>query len=280
MSTAPSAAMAARPALQPLGMGQIIRRTFGTMFRNLGHLVGMAVAVGVPPLAIFGLGHWLQSEVLQLLAFLVAYAAMLYYFAAVVLLVSDDIRGVRTSYLQIVRRMRGLLVLRFIGAALLQMTLAFLAALPGLLGIAYVSGSPNLEPAAAAMLVLLFLVAAAVPGAYVLVALLFAQPIVVVEQLGVRRALRRSWQLTSGQRWLAMRRIAGFLMVLWLLCLAVLAVLLAALPEMDPEAAGTLVAVVLEIIYMPPGLVFSVLLYYDLRTRKEHLNVEALFQDQ
>lgn len=109
-------------------------------------------------------------------------------------------------------------------------------------------------------------------------------PSIIVEDLGATQGLRRSWRLTAGSFW----RILGVLVVAFLLTFFV-----AQLPGLTLRYAVELIAPISAItpvvdmvisqlshvIALPLSMAITVLLYYDLRVRKEGYDLEILAQE-
>ena len=116
-----------------------------------------------------------------------------------------------------------------------------------------------------------------IPGIIWMIRYIFAQPIVVLERTAYKRALRRSRELVEGSWWRLFGAlwvgIVGFT-ITWLIFGVVLSIPIALL-------GGLSVGVIeLAILGMYPAMpilfIYPVLLYYDLRVRKEAFNVEMI----
>jgi hypothetical protein len=84
----------------------------------------------------------------------------------------------------------------------------------------------------------------------------------------------RSWELVGGHWWHAF----GTLVVAWVLIGLVNAVITAPFSDTGWFVQG-LVAAVATVVTLPYGVLVGVLLYLDLRARKERLTLEALRAD-
>jgi hypothetical protein len=121
------------------------------------------------------------------------------------------------------------------------------------------------------------LVLLVIPGLLAMVWFVFAQVAVVLDESWSIGALKRSKELATGYHW----RTAGVMMLLGILFVVLAAFLIAFLGALgaDPET-NLLLVVALELFFLYPILtVILVLIYYDLRVRKEGFNMAALEQD-
>src|SRR5215211_6273981 len=113
-----------------------------------------------------------------------------------------------------------------------------------------------------------------IPGIYIGVRLCVSIEALVVEGRRGTEAMGRSWGLVSGHWWHAF----GTLVVGGLLTGIVNAVITTPFGNTSWFVQG-LVAAVATVITMPYGVLVGVLLYLDLRARKENLTMEALRTD-
>jgi hypothetical protein len=113
-----------------------------------------------------------------------------------------------------------------------------------------------------------------IPGIYIGVRLAVSIEALVVEGRRGTQAMGRSWELVGGHWWHAF----ATLLVAWLLIGVVNAVITAPF-----SGAGWFVqavaAAVATVVTLPYGFLFGVLLYLDLRARKEGLTLESLRAD-
>jgi hypothetical protein len=123
---------------------------------------------------------------------------------------------------------------------------------------------------------LLFLV----PGVFVAVATSVAVPAAVVERPGAFGALRRSFALTRGSRWLLFAAFLALLVIVWALAALVqVAATIAASLLLPPGDAllGVLVATQLgNAVFSALPLVGMAVAYHDLRVAKEGVGADAL----
>lgn len=120
------------------------------------------------------------------------------------------------------------------------------------------------------LVVLLGFIALIVPGVYLALSFVVLWPVMLIEGRWGTEALRRSRTLIRGHR----LRALGLLATVWFLSAVLstgLALPAAALPRVRDVVSGAVVAV--TTVY---GAVVAVLLYVDVRCRKEALDVEHL----
>jgi hypothetical protein len=113
-----------------------------------------------------------------------------------------------------------------------------------------------------------------IPGIYIGVRLCVSIEALVVEGRRGTQAMGRSWELVGGHWWHAF----ATLLVAWLLIGVVNAVITAPFGGTGWFVQG-LVAAVATVVTLPYGVLVGVLLYLDLRARKESLTLESLRAD-
>jgi hypothetical protein len=108
---------------------------------------------------------------------------------------------------------------------------------------------------------------------------LFAAPIVMLERAGATAALRRSWQLVRGST----PRVFGITLLVGLITGilgAIVGALLNVLTQFGDENVRLLLtqlaSLIVAILIQPISFIVVVLLYYDLRIRKEAFDIEML----
>jgi len=119
-------------------------------------------------------------------------------------------------------------------------------------------------------------------GIWLLVRWAVAAPALLAEGIGPVRALDRSWTLTRNSWW----RIAGILFVTYLLASAVqgalgvfafpLAVLVPFVPAVVRGAIVLLITTAAQVLVLPVLYLGVVLLYFDLRVRREAFDLDQL----
>jgi hypothetical protein len=266
--------------LRPMSPLQISVRSFGIYFRNFPVLLAFAAFLFGPPVALVALGQCLSlessrgglervcnsvtyglPEVLLLdqgyvaailfttLGMVGLYAAFFYYYAAATLAVSLHIIGLKASFIQILRRLRVALAIQLFGTGLLW-------------GLAVLIGS-------------LLLV---IPGIILFVRYIFASPVVVLEHTAYSSALRRSRELGRGYWWriLFAYLIGQVVIFILYIGLSIALWILFNLLEVPDISVQTIFDVATTLVFTPVGCIYTVLIYYDLRIRKEALNLDTI----
>jgi hypothetical protein len=108
-----------------------------------------------------------------------------------------------------------------------------------------------------------------IPGIFLLVKFCACVPAMVVEGRRGTAALGRSWNLTTGWFW----HVLGALVLAWLISVVVGAILSAPFSAWPVRAIGQAIA---QIVTLPFTTTVGVLIYLDLRARREALTVEML----
>jgi Membrane domain of glycerophosphoryl diester phosphodiesterase len=108
---------------------------------------------------------------------------------------------------------------------------------------------------------------------------LFAAPIVILERVGARAALRRSWQLVRGST----PRVFGITLLVGLITGilgAIVGALLSVVTQLGDENVrlilNQLATLIVAVLIQPISFIVVVLLYYDLRIRREAFDIEML----
>lgn len=120
-----------------------------------------------------------------------------------------------------------------------------------------------------------------IPGIIAVVRLTFAPAVLVVEGQGGPAALRRSWHLSSGSFW----RVLGALVISGLIA-SVIATVLSIPAELVVQALGpqawpisALATSLVTVLTTPFTILVIVLLYFDLRIRKEGFDLEVMARE-
>jgi hypothetical protein len=278
---------------RPLGIGEILSAAFQLYRRHWGRLLAIAAVVVVPlTLVQHLLGDLARTEretttyggvVTVTPTWLGAIAGLLAALAGILMsgllagaitrAVAAEVAGQDPSLEQSYR-----FGFHRLGSVLLVSVLVGLAILGGLilvaagLFLANALRSRDLDMSSAPFgLVYLLLV---IPGIYLGVRLAVSIQALVVEGRRGTEAMGRSWGLVGGHWWHAF----GTLLVGWLLIGVVNAVLNAPFRATGwfVQAVATAVATVVT---LPYGVLVGLLLYLDLRARKENLTLERLRTD-
>lgn len=126
-----------------------------------------------------------------------------------------------------------------------------------------------------ALVLILGFLALIIPG-LILTARLFAATIaVVIEDRGVTDGMRRSSDLVKGST----GRVLGYLIVMGLI-VGIGSMILGGLSFLfDSEAADLVLDLISSVVLTPLNAVFGVLLYFDLRIRKEAFDLEVMARE-
>jgi hypothetical protein len=169
---------------------------------------------------------------------------------------------------------------RRLGAVLGVSALLFLAGvgfvvLAGLVSLAAVVA---IGPAGGVLLVLIF-AATLFAVVFVYTRWLFAAPTVILEQLGPVAALRRSWRLVRGST----GRVFGITLLVGLITgilSGAVGALLSVVTQFGDDnvhlVLNQLATLIVSVLIQPISFIVVVLLYYDLRIRREAFDIEML----
>jgi hypothetical protein len=252
----------AMAALPPRGIGQILSTAFQLYRRYWRTLVAIAAVVVVPlTLLQYGIGHWVRSHGQQMQD----------------QVVSTSFWAVASASL--LAALVGLLLYQVLTGAITRNIAAEVAGQDLDLEQSYRFGFARLGPVLVVSVLvglatLLGLIVFIIPGIYVGVRLAVSIQALVVEGRRGTDAMRRSWDLVGGHWWHA----AFTLLVAALITGVVNAVITA------PFSAGAwflqaVAAAVATTVTLPYGALVGVLLYLDLRARKERLDLDTLKND-
>jgi len=250
-------------ALPPRRIGEILSAALQLYRRHWRTLMAIAAVVVVPlTLLQYGIGHWVRSHGQQL----------------------HDQAEVSTSFwaaasASLLAALVGLLLYQVLTGAITRTIATEVAGQD--LGVeqSYRFGFARLGPILVVSILvglatLLGLIVFIIPGIYIGVRLAVSIQALVVEGKRGTEAMRRSWDLVGGHWWHA----AFTLLVAALITGVVNAVITA------PFSAGAwfiqgVAAAVATIVTLPFGALVGVLLYVDLRARKERLDLDTLKTD-
>jgi hypothetical protein len=250
------------PVLRPLGVGEILDTAFAVYRRNAFALWKLVAVVVALPAAMNGALAVAEQQVndsdgssgslviLQLLVLLVSLIASSLATAAALRVVADAYLG---------RTIDPGASLRF-----------GLRRLPAVIGMSLLVGIT-------VVIASLFLL---VPGIYLYVAWSVAMPALLGENLGIIRALGRSHSLVRGRFWPCAGVIVLAFLLMFIVALVLLAVLAAVVGSSDndtvlfvEQGVSTLIA---NALVLPFQVAVTVVLYIDLRVRKEGFDVQLL----
>jgi hypothetical protein len=250
-------------ALRPRRIGEILSAAFQLYRRHWRTLMAIAAVVVVPlTLLQYGIGHWFRSHGQQLQGQVE---------------ISTSFWAVASASL--LAALVGLLLYQVLTGAITRNIAAEVAGQDLGLEQSYRFGVARLGPVLVVSVLvglatLLGLIVFIIPGIYLAVRLAVSIQALVVEGRRGTEAMRRSWDLVGGHWWHA----AFTLLVAGLLTAIVNAVITA------PFGAGAwfiqgIAAAVATTVTLPYGALVGVLLYLDLRARKERLDLGALKAD-
>jgi hypothetical protein len=247
-------------ALPPRRIGEILSTAFQLYRRYWRTLVAIAAVVVVPlTLLQYGIGHWFRTHGQQLHDPVV---------------VSTSFWAVASASL--LAALVGLLLYQVLTGAITRTIATEVAGQDLDLEQSYRFGLARLGPILVVSILvglatLLGLIVFIIPGIYIGVRLAVSIQALVVDDKRGSQAMRRSWDLVGGHWWHA----AFTLLVAGLITGVVNAVITA------PFGAGAwflqgIAAAVATIVTLPYGALVGVLLYLDLRARKERLDLDTL----
>ena len=250
-------------AMAPRGIGEILRAAFQLYRRHWRTLMAIAAVVVVPlTLVQYGIGHWFRSNGQQL----------------------QDQAEVSTSFwavasASLLAALVGLLLYQVLTGAITRNIAAEVAGEDLGLEQSYRFGFARLGPILVVSILvglatLLGLIVFIIPGIYLGVRLAVSTQALVVEGKRGTDAMRRSWDLVGGHWWHA-----AFTILIAGLITAVMNAVITA-----PFSAGAwlvqgIAAAVATTVTLPYGALVGVLLYLDLRARKERLDLDTLKTD-
>jgi hypothetical protein len=259
--------------LQPQTLTSVVRHTYGIYFRHwlavclayLPMLPGGVLSALLPP---EGGAAMLVSVLHMFVAVLVG--------SVLTVQVSDICLGVKPSVRRAYRRafaMPGRLIGSYLLMLLLVFAVWFVALIALLIVLMIVFGTSDVETVTSAATVL-----SVIPATALFLRYIFTLQAAVAEEIGGRAALKRSGALGRGSYW----RNLGVL-----LCTSILATLvyvLLALPfvALGAETNTGVMAVyqgVASVVAAPLFTIPVVLLYYDMRVRKEGYGADQMSED-
>lgn len=251
--------MEAPVLLHPMGIMEIFFKSLRIYFQKFHIFMGLCIVIYGVPIIMLMLGETLFTQkthplryLLIVLAYIILYASIFYYYATTTLVVSHSLMGVKAGFFQTLRQLRGAMALHLLGTGIL----ASLAVLGGL--------------------ILLI-----IPGVILWINYLFAPPLVVLERIAYRRALRRSGELVKGYWWrvfwafwVCYLFLVLFSVVVGLIIAVIIYMIFGETQMATIVMAGFFLVSFMFLFTMP--YVFQVLLYYDIRIRKEAMGLEMI----
>lgn len=230
--------------------GEIIRNTFRLYFSNFSRIV-LAYFILVYPFQIVStIGLQTENIPLTLIGTLLVLISTFFGMAVVTLLVSDLCLGNELSLRRYFKRSFGAMLWKLVATNLLQVLI---------IGIGFI------------LLV--------IPGIVFTLWFLFAVSIVILEEQWAGTALKRSKALGKGFH----LRNLGVLVVMFIISVVVGGILGATIGafimSMFGRIAFELFVNCIETIFAPLGVCAAILMYYDLRVRKEAYNSAVLSEE-
>jgi hypothetical protein len=250
-------------ALPPRGIGEILSTAFRLCRRYWRTLLAIAALVVVPlTLLQYAIGDWVRSHGQQLQG----------------QVVSTSFWAQATAWL--LAAVVGLLLYQVLTGAI---TIAIAAEVAGQdpgVEQSYRFGFARLVPILVVSILvglatLLGLIVLIIPGIYIGVRLAVSIQALVVEGRQGTEAMRRSWDLVGGHWWHA-----AFTVLLAGLLTAVVSAVITAPFSAGAWFAQAVAAAVATTVTLPFGALVGVLLYLDLRARRERLDLAALETDR
>ena len=250
-------------ALPPRGIGELLSAALQLYRRHWRTLMAIAAVVVVPlTLLQYGIGHWVRSHGQQL----------------------HDQAEVSTSFwaaasASLLAALVGLLLYQVLTGAITRTIATEVAGQD--LGVeqSYRFGFARLGPILVVSILvglatLLGLIVFIIPGIYIGVRLAVSIQALVVEGKRGTDAMRRSWDLAGGHWWHA-----AFTLLVAALITGVVNAVITAPFSADAWFIQGVAAAVATIVTLPFGALVGVLLYVDLRARKERLDLDTLKTD-
>lgn len=131
------------------------------------------------------------------------------------------------------------------------------------------------------LLLVVLLIGGFIAAIYVAIRLAFGSTVLVIEGLRGTKALGRSWRLVKGKFWrvLGVFVVAG--LVSFIVALVISTPLEAVFSAIGPEAwpLAALSEALATVVVVPFSTLITVLLYFDLRIRKEGFDLEVMAQE-
>jgi hypothetical protein len=134
-----------------------------------------------------------------------------------------------------------------------------------------------LSAIAAGIVIGIGLILLVIPGIYLAVRLAFVSQAVVLERSGVSQAFRRSWSLVEGSWW----RVFGIAIVTFVIVAIVGSIIQQIIGALLGSGTSgvvlrTLISGAVQLVLRPYAFTVLILLYFDLRLRKEDFNMQSV----
>ena len=288
-----------------MGIADILDETVELYRSNFALLIGIAAVVYVPFFLVQGLAPQPEITPTGKIANSAAFVALFPFIFLFVLVVepivtgaltfaiSDRYLGRETSILACFRRiLRPAILIRFIGAVMLKYLIIIGAAIVGVIAVAAIiavlaaSAGPGVGSKVATILVgigvgaiVLFLIF------YLILRLTLVEPCFIIETTGATGAIGRAWRLIRGNvgKAFALLLIAGLVASLIpLIVTAPTQLAISFRPQAGPPPSHAIIVIdlilgaVVTTLLVPVTSIVTILLYYDIRIRKEGFDLELL----
>ena len=240
----------------PMGPVEIALTTFRVYFRTLPIMIG----IGVLPLGIVFAAILVVSilpsasgfveeniSVIFIGYIIIQYVVILYYYAAATLVLSLHLTGHKAGLFQVLKRISVTLVFQILGTGILIM-----------------------------LVILGGLILLIIPGIIFMIWFIFAAPIVVLERVSYARAMRRSRELVKNHWWRIFISVLFVVVLIQIVINGTPFILSYPLTAVGLNEYSFGISFILMLIFYPLQVIFPVLLYYDIRIRKEALNITTL----
>ncbi len=287
---------------RPMTVSQILDETVELYKSSFVLLVGIAAVMYVPyaVLTQFALARMFDISALAransaemyltmaivVVGYLYLILSAIFVTGAMTYAISEEYLGRKVTIIESFRRVfRGSVIGPLLGAILVK-AMAVLGALLIIVPVIVLAVAQNqrLWLAAAPILICISVLFAC----YIMLRLALTESIVVLEMKGIRRSLSRTWKLMPGSmmKYLSLIIIAYLVMgIVSSIVTGPVQVLMSmnldkgASPSMVLVVLNTLINAVVGTILAPVASIVTILLYYDIRIRKEGFDLEILAQE-
>ena len=297
-------------ALRPLSLGELLDRAFTIFRRRFGAIMlVMVVCLILPSLMLLnnvrtftdfaqlakpGGDPQAQAQLVFTLFAKIAWVALVFMVALVIARTAlgwithkamlgeeTDVTTALTHGAKLFFPMLGLLIVEGVILVIVEIVLYIPMVI---LGVGAVAAAGRSAPGAGfGIELLLFMVAYAVAILYVVASLFVTTSALVAESdTGVFQAIERSWTLTKGRRWNIVGALVLVYLLLWVVMVAVsfMVGIGLGLSQRGPAAGGGMLAafiggmILFSLVVSGYYFVLQMVTYYDLRVRKEGLDLE------
>jgi hypothetical protein len=267
--------------LRPQTVRDVLRSTFAVYGKGF-RVIFLSYFLPVLPLGIC------QNEALAarnlrlyLLILLCSFPVSLFASAAITVSVSDICLGNAPSLVRSYKKVFAVMF-KVLGTNILQVIIIYFIIIIGLVPAIIVSFIPAIiaiKLLGISILHFIIIFIGGVPSIIAMLWLIFTPSVVILEGFGGFAALKRSKAIGKGYHWRNLGIIA-FLLVIPIVIYVILALAFKSLfPHAVGHFGGRLFDVILDSLSPPLTIIGIVLMYYDLRVRKEAYDAAALAED-